>query len=109
MRKQSYWEYIKSRIQFQLEAGFWIEYGEEGVFIIKNTKSEEVRVGSIKGDVNVNIMQCAKIARQSPQKIAEKLLPYAEDIKGISKVTTVNGYINFYLDRTALLMNELGF
>jgi arginyl-tRNA synthetase len=106
LRKQSYHEYLKTRIKFHLEVGFWNEYGEECDLEVKDTKFEKIIKGGF-GDVNVNILSLPKIVRKSPKEISEKLTPYVESVYGLDRVEFVNGYMNFYFDRMKFFMITL--
>ncbi|HSQ42646.1 MAG TPA: arginine--tRNA ligase [Fibrobacteraceae bacterium] len=59
------------------------------------------------GDYSVPCFSLAKILRKAPKIIAEDLASQIQLPQGISRVEALNGYLNFYVDRVALLQQTL--
>ncbi len=59
------------------------------------------------GDYALPCFRFAKIMRKSPVMIAEELAKTFQTDEHISKVVAVNGYLNFTVNRTAMVKNTL--
>jgi hypothetical protein len=117
--KQSYYQYVFSRVEFALAVGLFVEFGFEtrlrSDFDVtddwEDMKSQILTIKPTKDvpdpkmyDLCFECMQFAKEFRMSPQNIAERLKPYL-DFNFISEVTVIGGYINIFLDRIDFLHN----
>ena len=62
------------------------------------------------GDLAVAVaFELAKVARKAPRMIAQELVEALGAIDGIASVNaTPNGYVNFFLDRPAFLVDRVG-
>lgn len=63
---------------------------------------------STHGNFSMPCFALAKTLRKAPKVIAEELALQLALPPGLSKVEPVNGYVNFYIDRTFLMQTVLG-
>lgn len=59
------------------------------------------------GNFSVACFSLAKVLRKAPKLIAEDLAAQIKAPSGISKIEAVNGYLNFYIDRSFLAKSTL--
>lgn len=95
--KQTYRQYLKSRIEFQFLVGVWMEFD-----IDTDVKFEEDDEYT-RQDFAIPCMALAPKVKKSPKIIADILKPYVEDVYGVEKVENVKGYLNIFLDRRLFL------
>lgn len=104
--KQSYLEYLQTRVQFQFSVALWLEFDIETEIpfsVIRNAQGLPIPE---RGDIEFRCHSLAREARVAPQQIAERIAPYIY-LEGINKVNVVNGYLNVFFDRTLFLMHSL--
>lgn len=101
--RQTYIEYLRSRIEFQALVGLWQEFDCEADIVIEMP----LLIISGRGDLSIPCMQWASAARKNPKLIAETLKPYVEQVSGIERVEVVGGYLNIFFDRFQFLVNSL--
>lgn len=107
MKRQTYLQYLRSRIEFQFNIGLWLEFDVEAPIVIEEPSDADlVTLKPLEhGDLSIVCMKLASLVRKNPKVIAEKLKPYIEQLTGIEKVEVVGGYINISYDRGSFLMN----
>ena len=94
---------IRERLGRALEEAFQIPAGERPVIVIETPPNRAL------GDLAVPIaFELARRLRQAPRAIAQTLATTLGAIDGVARVQAApNGYLNFYLDRAALLISRL--
>ena len=90
-----YKKYIASKLNIE---GFSKEEIESFIILPPDTKM---------GDYALPCFRFAKIFRKAPQMIAEKLASEFILDENIQKVSAINGYLNFTVNRNALVFNVL--
>ena len=90
-----YKKYIASKLNIE---GFSKEEIESFIILPPDTKM---------GDYALPCFRFAKIFRNAPQMIAEKLASEFILDENIKKVSAINGYLNFTVNRNALVFNVL--
>ena len=90
-----YKKYIASKLNIE---GFSKEEIESFIILPPDTKM---------GDYALPCFRFAKIFRKAPQMIAEKLASEFILDENIKKVSAINGYLNFTVNRNALVFNVL--
>ena len=91
----NYKKYIASKLNIE---GFSKEEIESFIILPPDTKM---------GDYALPCFRFAKIFRKAPQMIAEKLASEFILDENIKKVSAINGYLNFTVNRNALVFNVL--
>ena len=119
MIKQSYYQYVFSRVEFALAVGLFMEFDYETRLrsefdVTDNWEKVKVQILKIKPtckeiadptmyDLCFECMQFAKTFRMSPMAIAERLKPYLKGINCIDRVDMTGGYMNIFFDRKEFL------
>ncbi len=60
-----------------------------------------------KGDYSMPCFKFSKVLRKSPVVIAQELASSIILPEGLSEVQAINGYLNFFIDKTAFLLNTI--
>lgn len=127
MKKQTFTEYIFSRIEFSIAVGLFMEFDYEtklvsdfpeprhpdevDIIVEQVLKFKKPNIEAytkdciFKGDISFPCMSFAKIFRQSPIAIAEKLQPYVDEWDFIEKTEFKGGYLNMFFNRE-MFFNE---
>lgn len=82
------------------QTGHWTEEQAQSLLTVPQESSH--------GNFSLPCFALAKTLRKAPKVIAEELALTLQLPDGISKVEPVNGYLNFFVDRTVLLQQVLG-
>lgn len=102
MHLKNHFEYLKYAVIFASKVALWTEFDLDidiQVEIPKDIKN---------GDLSIVCMSLAKIIKENPKVIAERMKPYLDHIKGIEKVEVVYpGYLNIYFNRVEFLTAKL--
>ncbi len=115
------------RIEFSLAVGLFLEFDHEMPLMsdfpeprsegeLKERNAKLLRFKqppnhaikeecNVKGDLSFPCAPYSKVARMSPQAVAERLKPYVEQWEFISKVEIVNGYLNMFYNREMFFQN----
>lgn len=117
MRKQSYYEYVFSRVEFALAVGLFMEFGYETKLrsefdVTADWDTVKTQILPIRPavkeiadpkyfDLCFETMRFAKEFRTSPVIIANKLKPYVEEYSFIDRVDITGGYMNIFFDRVS--------
>jgi arginyl-tRNA synthetase len=103
--KQTYNQYLRSRVEFNFLVGMWVEFDVEVTLKFEEPSNEFLASGKFlsHGDLSIPCMQFSSLLRKSPKFIVDKLKPHVEGINGIEKVESVSGYLNFHFDRIKYL------
>lgn len=98
MKRQTQSQYLRSRIEFSVLVGLWMEYDVEVPVCFEEPK-QLIAKYLTRGDLYIPCMQFASVVRKSPLVIAETLKTYVQQVDGIERIEIVNGYINIFFDR----------
>lgn len=124
-KKQSLNQYLFSRIEFNIAVGLFMEFDHETPLLsdfpeprdeeeLKWVKAQVLKFEqpddqdikkdcAVKGDISFPCMKYAKVFKQSPVSIAERLKPYVEWVDFLERIEIKGGYINMFYDRTKFL------
>jgi arginyl-tRNA synthetase len=100
--KQSYHEYLLTRIKFQFLVGLWWEFDVDADIKLEIPKDKEERKTR---DVAIPCMKMAPLVRKSPKVIAETLKSYVEQAPGVERVEIIGGYLNVFFDRLEFFLS----
>jgi arginyl-tRNA synthetase len=97
----NYLQYLKTRIEFELEVALWWEFDFELEVETKFPKANS----PYRFDLTYEAMKLCPLLKLPPKLITSKLAPYVERLEGISHVEVVGGYLNIFFDRVQFLAN----
>jgi arginyl-tRNA synthetase len=94
---------VRARLQDGLTRAFGLAPADQPPIVIETPPKRAL------GDLAVPVaFELARKLRQPPRAIAQALAGAVGAIDGVSRVAAApNGYLNFYLDRAALLRDRL--
>lgn len=121
MHKQSYSQYLFTRIEFSLAVGLLMEFDYEANLrssfpepvceedckelskkVMKFEFAETTEDLKRKGEVSFPCMKYAGILKLKPALVAERLAPYLEWME-LEKTEVVGGYLNIFFDKGKFL------
>ena len=94
---------IRSRLQDVLATQFDLPAADQPAIVIEMPPNREM------GDLSVPVaFELARRLRKAPRAIAQDLAPAIGAIDGVASVQPApNGYLNFFLERSAFLISRL--